>query len=269
MDSIENTVTDPNLVDSWPAVSVHVATCHGRAAMLDRALASVLAQTYTDYEVMVIHDGPTADADTVTVCEKYAALFDERNIVFNFGCVEDESGYYTLPRNMATFYSRGDYISNLDDDNEWTPDHLAVLVAAIEEGDHWDDLVYGRRTYVHDDDAPSEVNGVKLVEGDSEFQPWDDTAMRRLDRCTTNFIDSGDFIVTRGAMYWLAMTTGKMWNEDYRRFGDWELVARAANFGGWRFKGVDRVVQVYHIHSKNVSLTRPVNEIPTTRNLNE
>lgn len=245
----------------WPTVTVIVAT-HQRPKLLKRALASVARQTFRDFEVIVIHDGP-ANKETVKVCDNAAKGLERKGVHLRLLATSEESGYYTLPRNWATMHARGDYIANLDDDNEWTPEHLQVLVEAIEEGEEWPDFVYSRRKYVTDPGGPKMFGGVPMPRGSSPLVPWDEQAKERLaSSVMNNFIDSGDFLVGRGCYYNLAVQTGMMWNEGYRRFGDYELLCRAVFFGGWRGKAVDRVTHIYHWHTSNVSTTRPPQELP-------
>lgn len=254
----------PTLPTEYPCVTAVVNTYH-RAPLLRRALASVLAQTYHDYELIVVHDGPIDDA-TGRVISEYVPLFDAQGIeIWPYG-LEENSGYQCVPKNHAIERAAGDYIAFLDDDNEWTADHLQVLVAAMEEGDVWPDFVYGRREYVRDENAPEAINGELLPVGPSSFQPFNEEALRRLAASPLhNFIDTSDALITKGAFWMLGMQTGCMWNPDYRRFGDWELFARATHFAGWRGKAVDRVVQRYHWTGENLQLTRPANETPVQK----
>lgn len=246
---------------NWPTVSCIVNT-YKRADLLPRALQSVLNQTYSDYEVIVVHDGPP-DVDTANVLNLYQDAFDQRGINFVPVYTDECSGYQCVPKNKGTELADGDYIAYLDDDNEWEYDHLEVLVTAIEAGTVWPDVVYGRRRYVRDPGSPTHVGDQELREGESPFVIWDDNAKNRLaTSAVMNFIDTGDFLVAKGAMWSLLTLTGMWWNENLRRFADWELVTRGAWYGGWRFKEVDAVVQTYHWTGKNLQLTRPPNETP-------
>lgn len=249
-----------------PAVSAIVNT-YNRAALLSRALASILAQKDApDFEVLVVHDGPADDA-TVAVAKRYDDLFTRAAIPFRFFSMDENSGYQCVPKNVATWHARGDYIAYLDDDNEWTDDHLRVLFDAIEEGTVWPDFVYGRRLYI--DDRSDEQKVLRpLYEGESPFVPFTDSAKERLgDAAQKNFIDTSDVLLTRGAMWRLQLATDMMWNEKVRRFGDWELFTRGVFFSGWRGKGIDHIVQRYHWHGENLQLTRAVHETPRSVSL--
>jgi glycosyltransferase involved in cell wall biosynthesis len=216
-------------------------------------------------EVWCIHDGPPGE-DTVAVYEEYCAKFDALGVDFYPTAIEEHTGYYTTSRNVATENCRGVYVANLDDDNEWLPTALADLLAAMDEGETWPDLIYGRRRYVLDEGAPEKKGDIdlKALTGDSVFVPWDALAHVRIagNQPMFNFIDSSDFLVAKGAMYRLGQKMGHIWNDSKRRFGDFYLVSDGLLAGDWRFKGLDKVVQIYHITGDNVSLTRPIEEMP-------
>ena len=241
----------------WPCVTAIVNT-HKRPALLTRALASVMRQTFKDFELIIIHDGP-ADDETVSVAKACVDILEQAGIDARFAALEEESGYQCAPKNAATWCARGDYIAYLDDDNEWTDDHLEVLVEAIEDGQDWPDFTYGRREYIDE----RKVKEPKLVVGPSPFVPFSDDAVKSMSTSPSyNFIDTSDVLFTRGAFWRLYLATERMWNEDYRRFADWELLVRGIFYSGWKGKGVDKIVQRYYWHGGNIQLTRSAKETP-------
>jgi len=249
-----------------------IINCHNApkvARLLPRALDSVLKQRFNKpWEVIVVNDGKPLD-EVVDIAEEYSAKFEEMGVEFKFFGTEEASGYQCRPKNIAIWHARGEYISFLDYDNEWTPGHLAVLHNALVEGTVWPDFSYGRRRYTIDEGCPKKVtlpggNEIDLVEGKSQYVEWTEENMAVLgSSATRNFVDTSDFMTSRGAFWRLQTATGKMWDEGYRRFGDWELIARAAFFAGWRGKAVDEIVQIYHWTGDNMQLTRSPNEVPT------
>lgn len=242
----------------YPTVTSIVNT-HGDSPLLARALESVLKQDYTDQEVIVVHDGPVDSfSHTMRICKEYATRLDEVGILLSMVALDEPSGYQCVPKNVATHMARGDYITYLDADNEWMPTKLSTLVSAMEEGTVWPDFVYGRRLYVKDAGCERDVS-----EGASPFvEPTQERVLEMAQTPMANFIDTGDFLVARGAMWRLQLATGKMWNEDLRRFGDWELLVRGMCYSGWRPKAVDSIVQTYHWTGANLQLTRPFHEAP-------
>jgi glycosyltransferase involved in cell wall biosynthesis len=251
----------------FPAVSVIVST-YNRPKTLARALASIHAQlpTFRDFEVIVVDDAST-EKDVARVLREWTVTFEEAGILMRSYRLGENSGYQAVPKNQGIEQSRGDYIAFLDDDNEYMPGALRAFFDAMEEGDVWPQLVYGRWEYVRDEGAPENtVDGQTLPVGET---PLVEHNPERL--CSSpfaNYIDTSSFMTTRGFFWFLHETTESMWNERWRRFGDWELLARAcAKAGASRFKPIDKVVMRYHWGADNLQLTRPFGETPHPKSM--
>lgn len=93
---------------------------------ISSTLQSVCAQTYTDFEVLVIDDGST-DAGG-EIADFYP---DERIRV-----IHKENGGVCSARNRGVQESRGDIIAFLDADDYWSPEYLETLVKLIEDYPH-------------------------------------------------------------------------------------------------------------------------------------
>ncbi len=104
-------------------MTVIVAT-YNRSNIVGYAIRSVLAQTRTDWELLVVGDGCTDDT-----AEVVAAFGDPRIRFINLDPrVGDQSG----PTNEGIAHARGRYIALLNHDDIWFPDHLAQLLATLE-----------------------------------------------------------------------------------------------------------------------------------------
>jgi hypothetical protein len=102
-----------------PAVSVIIPTYERRAAVR-RAVASVLAQTFQDFEVLVVDDGSTDGTDR-------ALAGIDRRIVYEW----QENRGVAAARNAGIRRARGGVVAFLDSDDRWLPDHLAVVMAVL------------------------------------------------------------------------------------------------------------------------------------------
>ena len=102
-----------------PCVSVIIPIYNG-AATIDRALKSVLDQTFTDYEIVVCDDGSTDD--TPSVLAKYG---DKLRVV------RQPNRGLPAARNAAVESSRGVLLALIDHDDEWLPQKLELAVAAM------------------------------------------------------------------------------------------------------------------------------------------
>jgi glycosyltransferase involved in cell wall biosynthesis len=109
-----------------PLVSVVIPTL-GRAQLLLRSVKSVLAQTMTDLEVIVLIDRPSPEAVIAL-----AALEDRRLRV-----IKHETPLRAHEaRNVGAEEARGEWIAFLDDDDEWLPEKLdrqLAVARSIEE----------------------------------------------------------------------------------------------------------------------------------------
>jgi glycosyltransferase involved in cell wall biosynthesis len=119
-----------------PLVTV-IVTVHNRIDFLAEALRSVLAQTFTNYDVIVADDSGTGIARPV--CTPF--MEDDR---LQYSANLKTLGVAASLR-LAIERSRGQYIAILNDDDLWEPECLARLVPSLEEdghrvlafGDHW------------------------------------------------------------------------------------------------------------------------------------
>jgi glycosyltransferase involved in cell wall biosynthesis len=104
-------------------VSVIIPTCN-RAASLERAVNSVLAQTFTNRELIVVDDGSTDS--TPEILEQYngslLALSQQRRGV-------------SAARNLGISHANGKLLAFLDSDDEWLPEKLARQLEFYDESD--------------------------------------------------------------------------------------------------------------------------------------
>jgi glycosyltransferase involved in cell wall biosynthesis len=131
--------------DPEPLVSVRIATWNRAELLLERALASVLRQGYSNWEAVIVGDCCTDDTE-----ERLAALGDPRirfhNLPAHGPYPEDPVQRWMIggvpAMNEGLRRARGSWIAPLDDDDEWEDDHLELLLgAARSEGA---EFVYGR-----------------------------------------------------------------------------------------------------------------------------
>ena len=105
-----------------PTVSVLMTTWNG-AEFLGAGIASVLAQTFTDFELIVVDDGST-DATPAVL----AAIGDKRLRVVR----QAANGGVVAARNAGFAVARGQYVAALDHDDLSHPERLARQVAYLD-----------------------------------------------------------------------------------------------------------------------------------------
>lgn len=102
-----------------PCVSVIIPT-YNRAELVARAIRSVLAQTFTDYELLVIDDGSTDETAAVV------AGFGDRRVRY---LRQPRNRGVSEARNRGLREARGEFIAFLDSDDGWEPAKLAQQIA--------------------------------------------------------------------------------------------------------------------------------------------
>lgn len=131
------------MLRNTPQVSVIVIFLNGER-FLPEALDSVLAQTFTDWEMHLIDDG-SGDAASA-VARSYAGREPDR--IFYHEHPNHENRGMSASRNVGLAASRGKYIALLDADDLWTPNKLAEQVAILESRPEID-LLYGHTRVWH------------------------------------------------------------------------------------------------------------------------
>lgn len=100
-----------------------VIPVYNREATIKRAVDSVLCQTYSDIEVIVVDDGSTDH--TVRIVSEYQ---DRRVRII----CQKERGGANKARNAGIANARGEYIAFQDSDDEWFPDKLRSQIDLME-----------------------------------------------------------------------------------------------------------------------------------------
>jgi hypothetical protein len=109
---------------SEPAVTV-VITCFNYGRYLPESIGSVLAQTLTDFELLVVDDGSTDDS--VAIARRVAAG-DPRVTVI----AQENAGQPAIPRNLAVGRARAPYVVCLDADDRLGSTMLELCAAALD-----------------------------------------------------------------------------------------------------------------------------------------
>jgi glycosyltransferase involved in cell wall biosynthesis len=116
MTEIEAYKCEPETEQRSPLISVVIPT-RFRPVIVQRAIASVLNQTFSNFEIVVVVDGPDQDTQNAL-----GLISDFRVRVI--ALPENVGG--SEARNVGVRNARGMWIALLDDDDEWLPEKLAL-----------------------------------------------------------------------------------------------------------------------------------------------
>lgn len=180
-----------------PAVSVIMPT-YKRPAFVGEAIASIQAQSFQHWELVVVSDGGLPDAAAAV----RPFLADPR-IRF----IEKPQGGATAARNAGLAVTNAPLIAYLDDDNLWYPDFLACAVDLLATQTDVD-MVYGALvTELH-----------RNAQSNLLWRKFDREALER-----GNFVDTSTIVHRRSLV-------GRLggWDEHERvqALGDYDLVLR-------------------------------------------
>lgn len=146
-----------------PTISVVIPAYNAERTILE-TVGSVLQQTFSDFELIVINDG--SKDRTVELLQ---SIKDERLKVFSY-----ENGGLPVARNRGLSRSTGEFIAFVDADDLWAPDKLELQLAALQQHPEagvaysWTSIIdeQGKPLY---DNAPSFFEGnvyAQLLIGD-------------------------------------------------------------------------------------------------------
>ncbi len=176
-----------------PKVSIVMPT-RNRAAMLPKAIGSVLAQDYANWELLVVDDG--SEDDTAAVVQGFA---DPR-----IRYIRSDGSGAAAARNIGLAAATGELFAYLDSDNAWTPIYLRTLVGFLLVEDL--DLAYSGMRLESEDGVRYRGRGFKYQE------------LVRL-----NYVDLNALVHRRALTY-----KHGDFDTSLRRMMDWDLVLRYA-----------------------------------------
>ncbi|HUN62518.1 MAG TPA: glycosyltransferase family A protein [Candidatus Sulfotelmatobacter sp.] len=130
-------------MSSTPRVSV-IVPCYNSAQFVGDTLQSIFAQTYHDYEVVLINDGSPDTPQLEQVLAPWMA---------RISYVKTENQGVAAARNNGIRAAKGELIAMLDSDDLWEPNCLEVQVRNLDENPSAD-IVYPRFTIFEDRGKP-------------------------------------------------------------------------------------------------------------------
>lgn len=224
------TISMHNEGELGPAVTVVIAA-YNASHYISQALDSVKAQTFTNYEVIVVNDGSDDREELERVLNSHPLpityLFQENRGV-------------SAARNAAINIAKGEFYAQLDADDQWTPDYLEVQLQILR---HHPDavLVYPNAIIVGAAGEPGpEFMKITPSEGEVNFE--------RLvaQQCT---------VMTCVTARLSAIKDVGMFDESLRRCEDFDLWLRIVKSGG-RIIYHRKVLALYRRHAGSLSSSR-------------
>lgn len=224
---IERNATTAGAETLAPAVSV-IMPAYQSAPYIADALESVFAQTFRDFEVVVVNDGSPDTEELERVLAPYRG-----RVVY----LKQENRGVSAARNTAIRAARAPLVAMLDPDDLWEPEYLEVQVAAMREDPTLDILYPNALIFGEGEHAGKTYMEVNPSDGEVSFEGL------LTEQCTiVNYVIARrDAIVGAG-----------FFDESLRRSEDFDLWLRILCRGG-RIKYHRRVLARYRRHAGSLS----------------
>ncbi len=126
--------------NSEPLISVYTPTYNRAEVLIERAIASVLKQTYSNFEYIIIGDCCTDETERLV-----SSINDKRIKFYNIPKrgyrypETPENNWFAGPvvaANTALNRVQGEWIARIDDDDSWSDDHLENLLRFAQKGNY-------------------------------------------------------------------------------------------------------------------------------------
>lgn len=142
-----------------------ITPSYNSSAFIEQTIESVLSQTYTNWEMLIIDDCSTDNS--AAIIKRYC----ERDVRIKYLKTECPSGSPCEPRNIAIREARGRYIAFLDSDDVWLPNKLEEQLKLFDDASIA--IVYSNYEKISEEGergqriitAPSQVSYKELLKG--------------------------------------------------------------------------------------------------------
>jgi glycosyltransferase involved in cell wall biosynthesis len=225
-----------------PTISVCVPTYNG-AAFLEATLESIAAQTFGDYEVLIVDD--LSSDGTVAIAEAYAAGDDRVRVIRN----SERAGSSARNANQCLRRARGEWIKFLFQDDLMAPTCLAQMLEAGKRGR----FVVAWHDYLFAPDVTADVRG------------WYEQLPTLATELPSAYVDPdafSDAVLTRWGINFIGPTSSSFVHRDcfteygefsseIRTFPDYEYWIRVGNREGLSI--VQERLVTFRVHNASIS----------------
>lgn len=206
-----------------------VIPAYNAAHVLPEAIDSVLAQTFTDWELWIVDDGSTDHTQ-----EAVKAYDDDR-----IKLITQSNGGVSSARNCGGMRSQGELIAFLDADDRWLPDKLSVHIEFM------------------DTHPEVQVSFARV-----EFLTVDGVPTNKLTNCPLTNLSAADFLYLNPTVTTSNVVIRRELFEKLGGFDqtinyseDIELLFRGMQNDGVIIEGIDQVLVRYRVHNTGLSST--------------
>ncbi|ESA36800.1 glycosyl transferase family 2 [Leptolyngbya sp. Heron Island J] len=213
-----------------PLVSV-IVPAYNAAVFLPSVIQSVLAQSYANWELLIINDGSTDN--TQEIVNQYCETDDRIQLVSR------ENSGVSVSRNLGAQLANGELVAFLDSDDLWHQEKLSSHI-----------------NYMHNHpDVGVSFARVELISSDGE------TTNKLTNNITKSLkpedffysnptVTTSNFVIRKSVFQELnGFDESMQYNEDI------DLLFRISIQDKWKIEGIDQVLVQYRLHSSGLSST--------------
>ena len=212
-----------NTVSQFPKVSVIIPT-YNRAPLLQRAMKSVLAQTYENIELIIV-DNASSD-NTSEIIKDFK---DERIKYLRHSTNKGGSA----ARNTGIRSAEGEFISLLDDDDELFPEKIERQIRKFNVSSPEVGVIYCGYSFVHGDQIVRTV--LPRWRGDVH------------ELCLKRTIMASNTALVKRKFYF----TAELWDETFPSCQDWDMWIRLSKYCEFDF--IPDALTLVYIHGNQIS----------------
>lgn len=212
-----------------PKVSVVIPVYNGEK-FLSEAIESVINQTYSNWEIIVVNDGSTDGS--IDILSNY-----NRKLSWKFYVINQKNYGPSIARNRAITKAKGEYIAFLDSDDTWLPEKLKKQVEFLELNRNIV-LVYSD-CYIIDSNGSMEENNYFY-----RTKPFKGKTLHNL--LNNNFIPTSTVILRRRILNDIGL-----FNIKFRISQDYDLWLRIAE--KYTIDFLDEPLAKYRFHTEGIS----------------
>jgi glycosyltransferase involved in cell wall biosynthesis len=222
--------TSNRQTDKSPVVSVVIAA-YNASAYISETLDSIAAQTFTDYEVIVVNDGSADTPELERILESHSL-----DLIY----LSQVNKGVSAARNAAIKVARGEFYAQLDADDQWEPDYLAFQLGFLTE--HPEVALVYPNAIIFGDSSDSGLEYMRIVRSDGEVS-FENLILQR---CT---------VLTCVTARMHAIKSAGMFDESLRTCEDFDLWLRVLKTGS-RIAYHREVLARYRRHAGSLSSDR-------------
>jgi glycosyltransferase involved in cell wall biosynthesis len=208
-----------------PQVSVIIPTCN-RARLLPVAIRSVLAQTFGNFELIIVDDASEDSIDDVV------KAFQDRRVRW---ITHEERLGGGAARNTGIRNSGGEFVAFLDDDDEWYPQKLARQMALLLRSSPNVGGVYTGYEAIDRETGKLRARQIPRYRGDLSSE-----------LLKTNCIGSTSSVLLRRQ----CLNDVGMFDESLPSFQDYDLWIRISR--AYQFDSIAECLLKYYLHSNKI-----------------